>query len=186
MTSLEGRVIAVTGAGSGIGLATARLLASRGASVSLADINQKDLDTAIAELKRSNPKIKIHAKVVDVSNGQEVDEWLEKTVKYLGALNGAVNAAGITGKGTNIADTTDKDWDSVMDVNLKGVFNCIRAELNRMDKDASIVSTSSVGGLEGFPTGAAYSTSKHAVIGLTRSAAGEVAGKNIRVNCVAP
>ena len=109
MTSLEGRVIAVTGAGSGIGLATARLLASRGASVSIADINQKDLDSAIAELKSSNPKIKFHAKVVDVSKDQEVDEWLDKTVKH---LNGAVNAAGVTGgKGTHIADTSDKDWD---------------------------------------------------------------------------
>lgn len=186
MTSLEGRVIAVTGAGSGIGFATARLLASRGASISVADIRKKDLDSAIAELKRSNPKIKIYAEVVDVRKGQEVGEWLDRTVKYLGALNGAVNAAGVPGQGTTIAVTTDKDWDSVVDVNLKGVFNCIRAELNRMDKDASIVNTSSVGGLEGFPTAAAYSASKHAVIGLTRSAAGEVAKRNIRVNCVAP
>ena len=186
MTSLEGRVIAVTGAASGIGFATARLLASRGASISVADIRQEALDAAVADFKKSDPNVKIHAKAVDVRKGQEVGEWLDETVKHLGPLNGAVNLAGVLSSGTQIADTTDEEWDSVMDVNVKGVFNCIRAELQRMDKDASIVSTSSVAGLQGAGGAAAYSTSKHAVIGLTRSAAKEAGAKNIRVNCIAP
>ena len=186
MTSLEGRVIAVTGAASGIGFATARLLASRGASISVADVRQEALDAAVAELKKSHPNAKIHAKAVDVRKGQEVGDWLDETIKHLGPLNGAVNLAGVVSGGTQIADTTDEEWDSVMDVNLKGVFNCIRAELQRMDKDTSIVSTSSVAGLQGTATAAAYSTSKHAVIGLTRSAAKEVGTRNIRVNCIAP
>ena len=186
MTSLEGRVIAVTGAASGIGFATARLLASRGASISVADIRQEALDAAVADFKKSDPNVKIHAKAVDVRKGREVGEWLDETVKHLGPLNGAVNLAGVLSSGTQIADTTDEEWDSVMDVNVKGVFNCIRAELQRMDKDASIVSTSSVAGLQGAGGAAAYSTSKHAVIGLTRSAAKEAGAKNIRVNCIAP
>ena len=186
MTSLEGRVIAVTGAASGIGFATARLLASRGASISVADVRQEALDAAVAELKKSDPNVKIHAKAVDVRKGQEVGEWLDEAIKHLGPLNGAVNLAGVLDSGKDIVNTTDEDWDFTMEVNLKGVFNCIRAELQRMDKDASIVSTSSVAGLRGTANSAAYSTSKHAVIGLTRCAAKEVGTRNIRVNCIAP
>ena len=186
MTSLEGKVIAVTGAASGIGFATARLLASRGASISVADVRQEVLDAAVADFKKSDPNVKLYAKAVDVRKGREVGEWLDETMKHLGPLNGAVNLAGVISSGTQIADTTDEEWDSIMDVNVKGVFNCIRAELQRMDKDASIVSTSSVAGLQGTGLAAAYSTSKHAVIGLTRSAAKEAGAKNIRVNCIAP
>lgn len=186
MTSLKGRVIAITGAASGIGLATARLLASRGASVSLADVRQEALDAAVADLKKSIPNVKVHAKAVDVRKGPEVGEWLDETVKRLGPLNGAANLAGVACTGTQITNTSDEEWDFVMDVNLKGVFNCIRAELQHMDKDASIVSTSSVAGMHGAERAAAYSTSKHAVIGLTRSAAREVGARNIRVNCIAP
>ena len=186
MTSLKGKVIAITGAASGIGFATACLLATRGAAISVADVRQEPLDAAVANIKKSIPNVKIHAKAVDVRKGREVGEWLDETVKLMGPLNGAVNLAGVAKNRQLIADTNDEDWDFVMDVNLKGVFNCIRAELQRMDKDASIVSASSVAGLRGTGGGAAYSTSKHAVIGLTRSAAREVGVRNIRVNCIAP
>lgn len=186
MTSLEGRVIAITGAASGIALATAHLLASRGASISIADVRQEPLDAAVADIKKSNPNVKIYAKAVNVKNGQEVGDWLDESIKHLGPLNGAANLAGVLSTGKQIVDTKDEDWDFIMDVNLRGVFNCIRAELQRMDRDASIVSTSSVAGLKGYGGAAAYSTSKHAVIGLTRSAAQEAGAKNIRVNCIAP
>lgn len=160
MASLEGKVIAITGAASGIGLATARLLASRGASISIADIRQEPLDAAVADIKESNPNVKIYARVVDVKIGQEVGDWLDEAIKHLGPLTGAANLAGILRTGKQIVDTTDEDWDSVLDVNLKGVFNCIRAELQRMDREASIVSTSSVAGLRGSASAAAYSASK--------------------------
>lgn len=186
MISFEGRVIAITGGASGIGFATARLLASRGATISVADVRQGPLDDAVAGIKKSNPNVKIYAKAVDVKNGKEVGDWLDETIKRLGPLSGAVNLAGVIRTGEQIVDTKDEDWDFVMDVNLRGVFNCIRAELQRMVKDASIVSASSVAGLRGYPGGAAYSTSKHAVIGLTRSAAREAGARNIRVNCIAP
>lgn len=84
MTSLEGRVIAITGAASGIALATAHLLASRGASISIADIRQEPLNLAVADIKRSNPNVKLYAKAVNVKNGQEVGDWLDETIKHLG------------------------------------------------------------------------------------------------------
>ena len=97
---------------------------------------------------------------MDVTNAQEVGDWLDETVKHLGPLNGAANLAGVLKVGDRIVTTKDEDWDSVMGVNLKGVFNCLRAELQRMDGAASIVNAASTAGLKGFGGGAAYSTSK--------------------------
>lgn len=84
MTSFQGQVIALTGAASGIALATARLLASRGASISLADVRQEPLDAAVADIQKSNPDVKIYAKAVNVKYSQEVGDWLDETVKHLG------------------------------------------------------------------------------------------------------
>ncbi|KAL9069277.1 MAG: hypothetical protein Q9161_005684 [Pseudevernia consocians] len=160
MNSFQGKVVALTGAASGIALATARLLASRGASISLADIRQEPLDAAVADIKRSDPNVKIYSKAVNVKNGQEVGDWLDETIKHLGPLTGAANLAGVFSLGKQIVDTKDEDWDFIMDVNLTGAFNCVRAELQRMDKDASIVNASSVAGLKGTAGTAAYSVSK--------------------------
>lgn len=164
MTSLEGKVIAVTGAASGIGLATAHLLASRGASVSLADIQQERLEEAAADIKKSATKGRVHHKVTDVSNSGEVAAWLDETVKELGPLNGAANMAGVIGRSGYepylIRDTPDEDFDFILSVNLKGVFNCLRAELQRMGEGASIVNAASVAGLRGYPRNVTYCTSK--------------------------
>lgn len=84
-----------------------------------------------------------------MKNAREVADWLDETIKHLGPLSGAANLAGVLLINKQIVDTEDEDWDSIMDVNLRGVFNCVRAELQRMDKDASIVSASSVAGLKG-------------------------------------
>lgn len=106
MTSLEGRVIAITGAASGIALATAHLLASRGASISIADIRQEPLEAAVADIKKSNPTVKIYAKAVDVKYGQEVGDWLDETIKHLGPLSGAANLAGVLSFGKQIVVRT--------------------------------------------------------------------------------
>ena len=95
-----------------------------------------------------------------MTNAQEVGDWLDETIKHLGPLNGAANLAGVLKLGDRIASTKDEDWDFVMGVNLKGVFNCLRAELQRMDGPASIVNAASTAGLRGFTGGAAYATSK--------------------------
>ena len=160
--SLEGKVIAITGAASGIGLATARLLASRGASVSLADIQADPLSAVVSSIQKSTPKAHVYHKVINVANPNEVASWLDETVKQLGGLHGAANLAGVLGAlgVKKISEMDDKEWDFVMDVNLRGVFNCIRAELQRMGEGSSIVSAASVAGLKGYPKSAAYSTSK--------------------------
>ncbi|KAI8238842.1 3-oxoacyl-[acyl-carrier-protein] reductase FabG [Colletotrichum sp. SAR 10_96] len=181
MASFQGKVVAVTGAGSGMGLATAQLLAERGAKISLADINESSLKEAVASLPDSDSHI---YEVVDVRDGEAVDKWIQNTVKKYGKLDGAVNMAGVITHATPVAELTDKDWDFVFAVNAKGVFNCIRSQLKAMSAGASIVSAASTFGQFGAPGNAAYCASKAAVINLSRTAAKE--NQNIRVNCVSP
>ena len=161
MTTLEGKVVAITGAASGIGLATSRLLASRGAAISMADVRQEPLEVAAREVAKSAPNVKIYHKAINVTKSDEVNAWLDETVKNLGGLHGAANLAGVLGNigKAGVKDLNDEDWDHLMDVNLKGVFKCVRAELQRMEKDASIVNASSIAGLRGYGTGALYSVS---------------------------
>ncbi|KAL6715912.1 hypothetical protein ACLMJK_006873 [Lecanora helva] len=188
MASFEGKVIAITGAASGIGLATSHLLASRGASLSIADVRQEPLEAAVTSIKQTAPNAKIYQKTVNVTKADEVTAWLDETVNQLGGLHGAANLAGIIGTlcEKSIQDSTNEEWDAVMNVNVRGVFNCIRAEVQRMEGPGSIVNASSIAGLMGTAMGAAYCASKHAVIGLTKCAAKEEGGRNIRVNCIAP
>ncbi|KAF4955269.1 hypothetical protein FSARC_11901 [Fusarium sarcochroum] len=180
MASFEGKIIGVTGAGSGMGLATAQLLASRGAIISLADINEEALKTAKASLSGEKH---IH-QVLDVSKSESVDSWIQQTIQTFGKLDGAVNMAGIIAEPTPITEYNDDVWDRMFAVNTKGVFNCIRAELRAMSAGASIVSAASVFGQFGAPGHVAYCASKAAVIGLTRTAAKE--NEKIRVNAVSP
>ncbi|KAF4468329.1 Short-chain dehydrogenase reductase SDR [Fusarium albosuccineum] len=181
MAGFEGKVIGVTGAASGMGLATAQLLASRGTIISLADINEEAVKEAQGSL--ANSEKHMH-QVVDVSNSASVDSWIEKTIEKLGKLDGAVNMAGIIAPAVPVTDLSDDAWDRTFAVNTRGVFNCIRAELKVMSAGASIVSAASVFGQFGAPGNAAYCASKAAVIGLSRTAAKE--NQHIRVNCVSP
>ncbi|KAF4499620.1 ARG81-transcription factor involved in arginine metabolism [Fusarium agapanthi] len=180
MTSFEGKVIAVTGAGSGMGLATAKLLAERGATISLADINEQ----ALKKAKASLPGDKHIYQVVDVGKSDSVDSWIKTTLGVFGGLHGAVNMAGIIAEPVFLTEYSDEVWDKMFAVNTRGVFNCLRAELRAMSAGASIVSAASVFGQFGAPGHVAYCASKAAVIGLSRTAAKENA--HIRVNCVSP
>lgn len=121
-----------------MGLATAQLLASRGARLSLADINEASLKEAIESLDTSGGS---HIyEVVDVRHAAAVDAWIQTTVEKAGRLDGAVNMAGVITHATPVSEMSDEDWDFVFAVNAKGVFNCIRAELKAMSAGASIVS----------------------------------------------
>ncbi|CAK7204836.1 putative secondary metabolism biosynthetic enzyme [Sporothrix eucalyptigena] len=185
MASFKGKVISVTGGSSGIGLALAKLLASRGAILSIADVNKQGLDSVLQLLPVNGGKDHM-ATVVDVRKGVEVEEWIKATVANYGHLDGGINLAGVVTDGVPIAEETDEHWDFLMDVNAKGVFNSMRAQLKHMNDGGAIVNAASVAGVVGGPTWSIYAASKHAVIGMTKSAAREVGNRGIRINCIAP
>ena len=181
------RVIALTGAASGIGLSTAHLLAQRGAILSIADLNQEALDKVKSDLE-SKYNTKVLATAVDVRKYDQVEQWIQKTVQEFGALHGGANVAGVVGKqiGTVLVDQDLDDFDFLMDVNVKGVLHCMKAQLRVVAEGGAVVNAGSIAGLIGRDTNSSYSASKHAVHGLTKSAAKEVGIKNVRVNAVCP
>lgn len=136
-----------------MGLATAKLLAERGAAISLADVNEDAMIAAVKSLKDSEKHVYT---VVDVRNSEAVNSWIESTVRKLGQLDGAVNMAGVIAKAVPTTEVTDAAWDFSFAVNTKGVFNCLRAELKAMTAGASIVSVpcvelASIARLKGLP-----------------------------------
>ncbi|KAL2074144.1 hypothetical protein VTL71DRAFT_7922 [Oculimacula yallundae] len=189
--SMQGKVIAITGGASGIGLATASLLLTRGATVCIGDIIESTLLSAKASLESLSSPTKgaFHLHQLDVSKVTEVDAWISSIVKEHGKLDGAANVAGVIGKKhgiTKLTELEDEEWERIIGVNLTGLMYCLRAELRVVENKGSIVNVSSIQGVMGFPGSAAYVASKHGVIGLTRSAAKEVGDREIRINAVTP
>lgn len=184
----SGKTVALTGAGSGIGLATAHLLASRGANLSLADVNQQALDKVKADIETRH-KVKVLAFALDVRDFDQVNGWITSTVQDFGKLDGAANLAGVVpktiGKGF-LAEQDLVDFDFVMDVNLKGVMHCMKAQLGAMKAGSAICNAGSIAGLIGRDRNSSYAASKHAVHGLTKSAAKEYGPAGIRVNAISP
>jgi NAD(P)-dependent dehydrogenase (short-subunit alcohol dehydrogenase family) len=183
---LQDKVIIVTGGGSGIGEAAALRLASDGARVVIADMNAEQGAAVVRKIESLGQRAKFVA--VDVSREPQVEALVASVLADFGRLDGAYNNAGIGTMPAPVTDTSEADWLRVLNVNLTGVFLCVKHEVRAMLKSGggAIVNMASVGGLRGVPMQVAYSASKHGVIGVTKTVAAEHAKSGIRVTAVCP
>lgn len=184
--NLKGKIAWITGGAQGIGLAIAKELAQRGADLAIADVNLEKAEAAAQQLAAETGRQTLAVKM-NVAVPAEVEEGVKKIVDKYARVDILVNNAGVTRDGL-IMRMNESDWDLVLAINLKGTFNCIKAATRPMLKQRSgrIVNIASVVGLMGNAGQANYSASKAGVIGLTKTAAKELASRSITVNAVAP
>jgi glucose 1-dehydrogenase len=184
---LEGKVAIVTGAGMGMGLATAKLFAQAGAKVVVADFNDEAGERAVSEIAADGGEAAFV--LVDISDSGQVERMVASAVERYGGLDCAVNNAALTPDDKPVADFDEEYWNRLLAVDLTGTALCLKYELRQMiaqDRGGSIVNISSVSGFRPQGANPAYCAAKHGVVGLTKVAALENGRRNIRVNCVAP
>lgn len=183
---MEGKVAIVTGAGSGIGEATALILAREGAQVVVSDINEKNGQDVVERIRKSGGTASFFK--ADVSSAAENKALVDTALKQYGKLDIAVNNAGIGGEANKIVDMSLEGWHNVIDVNLHSIFYAMKYQIEAMLQNGygSIINMSSILGAVGFEGSVGYVAAKHAILGMTRTAALEYSKQNIRINSVGP
>lgn len=183
---MKDQIVLVTGAGSGMGKATALMAGERGAKVVVSDISEEAAQSVVEDIKAKGGQAT--AIKCDVSKDAEVKAMIDRTVAVYGRLDAAFNNAGIMMPVTYIDEVSEELYDRVVNINLKGVWLCMKYEIQQMKKQGSgaIVNNSSIGGLVGGVGLSAYHAAKHGVLGLTKSAAVEYSSQGIQINAVCP